>query len=368
VAAARIARFARLLRRTQAAPATLVAEVGGLAQRMGLRRVPTVRLVAGPVPPLVWSLAPRATLLLPAGLLAELSSAGRATLLAHELAHVERRSCLIRWLELVALGLYWWHPVAWLARRKLEQAEELCCDARVIGLFPQAVRSYADTLLATVDFLADERPAIPLGARGFSEARHITRRLEMILAGNVSRRVGWPLRLALAGCAVLVLPLSIERASAEPAVTVAIAGALTGSDVQTLEKRLDRLEKLVQTLTEEVRGMRKTQADSMPPKVVKTEPATGAKDVDPNLTEIKVTFDKEMHDGSWSWTQNSQESFPEPAGDIHYEKDMRTCVMPVKLEPGKSYWIGLNSPKFKNFRDKDGNPSVPYVLKFRTKK
>jgi hypothetical protein len=103
-----------------------------------------------------------------------------------------------------------------------------------------------------------------------------------------------------------------------------------------------------------------------PPVVVKTVPEAGALDVDPSLTEIKATFSKSMTDGSWSWAQRSDETFP-GSGKPHYEKDKRTCVLPVKLEPGRTYLVMLNSDRFKNFKDADGRPAVPYVLVFQTK-
>jgi RNA polymerase sigma-70 factor (ECF subfamily) len=108
---------------------------------------------------------------------------------------------------------------------------------------------------------------------------------------------------------------------------------------------------------------------TVPPVVVKTVPTAGATDVDPTLTEIKVTFSKDMADESWSWVQLSDESFPKPVGDkpIHYEKDKRTCVMAVKLEPGKTYAIWVNSEKFANFKDPHGRSAVPYLLVFQTK-
>lgn len=104
-----------------------------------------------------------------------------------------------------------------------------------------------------------------------------------------------------------------------------------------------------------------------PPVVIKTTPEAGAADVDPNLKTIKVTFSKDMTDGSWSWVKLSDESFPKSDGKPHYEKDKRTCVLPVKLEPGKAYTIWLNSEKFGNFKDTDSRSAVPYLLVFETK-
>lgn len=108
--------------------------------------------------------------------------------------------------------------------------------------------------------------------------------------------------------------------------------------------------------------------DSVPPAVVKTVPEAGADVVNPKLTEIKVTFSKEMQDGSWSWAMVSRESFPNIDGKPKYLSDKRTCVLPVKLEPGKTYAIWVNSEKFDNFRDSEGRPAVPYLLVFKTKK
>jgi Bacterial Ig-like domain len=108
--------------------------------------------------------------------------------------------------------------------------------------------------------------------------------------------------------------------------------------------------------------------ESVPPVVVKTVPKAGTAEVDPKLTEIKVTFSKDMQDGSWSWATLSEESFPKVDGKPKYLADKRTCVLPVKLEPGKTYAIWVNSEKFDNFKDTGGRSAVPYLLVFKTKK
>lgn len=107
--------------------------------------------------------------------------------------------------------------------------------------------------------------------------------------------------------------------------------------------------------------------DTVPPVVVKTVPEAGAVDVDPGLKEIKIAYSKEMQDGSWSWSTATKESFPPTDGKPKYEADKKTAVLPVKLEPGKTYAIWANSEKFKNFKDTNGRPAVPYLLVFKTK-
>jgi type II secretory pathway pseudopilin PulG len=104
-----------------------------------------------------------------------------------------------------------------------------------------------------------------------------------------------------------------------------------------------------------------------PPVVVETFPVSGALNVEPGETELRVRFSKEMADGSWSWSSAWENSAPEFIGQPHYEADHKTCVVKVKLEPGGSYAFWLNSDKFPNFKDREGRPSVPYLLIFQTK-
>ncbi len=107
--------------------------------------------------------------------------------------------------------------------------------------------------------------------------------------------------------------------------------------------------------------------ESLPPVVVKAVPDSGSKDVSPGIVEIKVTFSKEMADNSWSWSSAWKDSTPELIGKPRYEADHKTCVIKVKLEPGKTYGYWINSQKFTGFRDKQGHAAVPYLLVFKTK-
>lgn len=106
--------------------------------------------------------------------------------------------------------------------------------------------------------------------------------------------------------------------------------------------------------------------DAFAPVVVKTVPEAGSKNVPAGEFEVKITFSKEMTDQSWSWATAWQNSDPQSLGKPHYDADHRTCVMKVKLEPGKTYGWWINSEKFHNFRDTQNHPAIPYLLTFRT--
>jgi hypothetical protein len=108
---------------------------------------------------------------------------------------------------------------------------------------------------------------------------------------------------------------------------------------------------------------------TMPPSVIRTIPQGGDMGADPATKEIRVTFSKDMlTDRMWSVVQTSKEAFPKTNGKIHYLEDKRTCVIPVKLEPGRTYVLWFNQGQLNSFRDADNNPAVPYLLVFQTKK
>ncbi|HWE40177.1 MAG TPA: M56 family metallopeptidase [Isosphaeraceae bacterium] len=211
----RIGRFQRLLRHAEPADEALQGRADELAGRMGLTHWPEVRVLPIAVSPLLWAVAGRARLVVPGPLWKQLGAAERDALLAHELAHLKRRDHWARWVELVAVGLHWWNPVAWWARRELERAEEACCDAWVVRALPGSAKAYAKALLKTVDFLAESRPAFPPAASGAGRIPNLKRRVTMILRETLEHRLGAPARLAALAIGLLVLPLAPRPSPAQ---------------------------------------------------------------------------------------------------------------------------------------------------------
>ncbi len=104
---------------------------------------------------------------------------------------------------------------------------------------------------------------------------------------------------------------------------------------------------------------------SGPPRIVATSPTVGQTDVDPAITEITVTFDRDMG-GGMSWTGGGPEYPPSPAGQRAQWRDKRTCVLPVTLTAGHFYRVGINSKSYQNFRSANGVPALPTAIYFTT--
>ncbi len=154
----RIRRFQHLLRDAYPAGDDTQDWVDELAASLGLLRSPTVWWVGGKLSPLVWSLGWRPRLIIPVELWKGLDDHQRATLIIHELAHLRRGDHHLRFFELIVTALYWWHPVFWWARHGA--ARRRGAMLRRVGRLgvPDAAKSYAETLLETLDFLNHSEP------------------------------------------------------------------------------------------------------------------------------------------------------------------------------------------------------------------
>ena len=157
---------------------------------------------------MLWAVACRPRVILPRDLWDKLDPRQRSMLLVHELAHVHRGDHAVRLFELAVTTLFWWLPTVWWARRALHDAEEQCCDAWVTWAFPKEARSYAETLLETIDFVHASGSPEPVLATGFGKVHHLRKRLTMIMLGTTTRRLTWRGALGAFAAGALLLPMS----------------------------------------------------------------------------------------------------------------------------------------------------------------
>ena len=190
-------------------------------------------------------------------------------LLVHELAHVHRGDHAVRLFELAVTSLFWWLPTVWWARRALHDVEEQCCDAWVTWAFPKDARSYAETLLETIDFVHASGSPEPVLATGFGKVHHLRKRLTMIMLGTTPRRLTWRGALGAFAAGTLLLPLSPSWAQKpeEPAEPVEqkVFVVETSDEVATpsIETRVEPIKTEIELVVADENQKTAIKADSL---------------------------------------------------------------------------------------------------------
>lgn len=170
--------------------------------------------------------------------------------------------------------------------------------------------------------------------------------------------------LGLIGSGILLIALR-RRSIALSILLIALLGSLLLNLTQSVQ--IANLSRRIRRARSELRPMvRPDQARADPAyavRIVATEPADGATGVDPGLSEISVSFDEDMLE-TYSWCR-ADGTFPQTAGRPRWAS-ARKCVLPVKLEPGMKYEVGINLGGASDFSSRSFVPAPPFVLHFET--
>jgi beta-lactamase regulating signal transducer with metallopeptidase domain len=176
-----------------------------LRQNLGLRRRVELKVIDGTLGPVVLGFF-QPTIVLPAILVHGKSVDNIVPLLAHELIHLRRGDLWWAVLQVIARGLFWFHPAVRWAESQLTQTSELCCDQETIRFLDCAPATYARCLLSVLEqkHRLQVVPALP-GVRPLDITKD---RLERVMkTGKTSCRRSpvWSWLMLLVGC-VLTLP------------------------------------------------------------------------------------------------------------------------------------------------------------------
>jgi hypothetical protein len=171
-------------------------------------------VVDGPLPPMVWS-GWRPMLLVPQRIVESIDPSQRRLLLLHELLHIRRGDHLIRWFAVAVLALYWWNPFAWWAVRRLQNAEEECCDAAVLSFHPHDSEIYGEALLAVSEFVSCGSLPAAAVTIGVERKNHLKRRMTMILKESGWTKLTKTRLAAVIGCGAVVLGVSLTLAASQ---------------------------------------------------------------------------------------------------------------------------------------------------------
>ena len=203
----------------------------GLARRLRLGRIVRLLREPGATVPMTWGIF-RPVILLP-GEADGWEDERRRVVLAHELAHVRRWDALTQWVAHVALAVYWFNPLVWVAVRKLREEREHACDDAVLEIGTRPAE-YADHLLNIVRSLGSSHgtmtAALAMARRSQFEGRLLAILDNAVRRNGVSRAAGLATAAAALAC---LLPLAAMRpAEARAAAAAPAASRLPVSEVR----------------------------------------------------------------------------------------------------------------------------------------
>ena len=142
-------RVSKYVKGLPSASPELMARVRGLADAIGLRRLPRVKRTEENISPFVIGVV-RPTLVLPTRLERVVNPEVLDAMVLHELAHLKRGDLWIRWIQSIArLILFFWPPVRWVCRR-IEKSMEQACDLWAVRTSRVPPQEYARSLLEVV--------------------------------------------------------------------------------------------------------------------------------------------------------------------------------------------------------------------------
>lgn len=143
-------------------------------------------------------------LLWPAHLSDRLEDAHLEAILAHEIAHVNRRDNLTALIHMVVEAIFWFHPfVWWIERRMLEERERACDEAAV--QFGGRADIYADGLLRVSRFCTE----LPLLCVSGITGADLSKRIRAIMTSRFTDLgIGKRLMLSALGFGIVAGPLA----------------------------------------------------------------------------------------------------------------------------------------------------------------
>ena len=221
------------------APAGTLALVEDLSRRLGLRRVPDVRVSTGATSPFVFGMR-RPVIVLPAGDAGGLSADAERMAICHELAHVKRADVPLGAVPALAELLFFFHPFTKYAAREYAVARETACDATVLETLDAAPADYGRLLID----LGVSLPRLGLSVAGASWSSTILKRrlatLGEPLAPSMASRVTAGIAIAL--MLVMVVPMRLVARTVRPSTNPVVEALMQRQQIQaTLNAQLPKL-------------------------------------------------------------------------------------------------------------------------------
>lgn len=336
----------------------------------------------------------RPTIVLPTDAL-DWPSAQTASVLAHELAHVERKDCWWQEIAALAVAVHWVNPLAWLVNSLLRREAELAADDRALSVaasrdayashLVQVVRQIStkplDTQVAMATGLRLEERVIRIMSKDTN--RTAPRARDRVVHAAIFLAVS-ALLIPCKEAAAIGVPLQGGRLHSRPFKHASVKPAKRSKVRQSIAQTPATGSKQKAGLSTTSRYRRRVQGtSSMPIQGLATRPSARAP-LSAQTQATDISTSEEAHRKLLEYTKGIKSTAPEPKGLTEYTYDKPTAVpgkggspthIAVYVDVGDErfedlYPVGVNEAELKRINDKywaiakrKGVDSIKFTIK-----
>lgn len=203
----------------------------------------------------------RPRLLLPRGLLQEISQADLRLIFLHELTHVRRLDPFLNWIWLFVQTVHWFNPLVWCALRRMRDDRELACDASVLHQLQPADRHAYGIMLIRLTERFSCRAAIPGLISILNQTTELKRRILMISAFKSTPRMLTGMSAVVVMSLGLITLTGASEKSSLPAAGVVAANPVSHFADPGVDSTVDASTRSLKAIEEELQHQKALIAD-----------------------------------------------------------------------------------------------------------
>lgn len=129
----------------------------------------------------------------------------RQYVLNHERAHIVRRDGLVRFLQITARAIYFFHPLVWLLNRRINEIREMACDDVTVESKRNKSLEYSKILVKIAEEMTESRLSCTSASALIRQKRELLNRVQYQMEGAMKTMSKRKIRFVLI---MLVLALA----------------------------------------------------------------------------------------------------------------------------------------------------------------
>jgi len=207
-----------------------------------VKRPPGVWLIEGVGQPFVWGIL-RGDIYLPDHFAQIEDDEHRRDILAHEISHVLRFDAAVNILQIIAQGIFWFHPLLWWANQRIRREREKCCDEMAIAHLGSRPKDYGSAIVSTlIQAQESTRPVPSLAVAG--PVKNIEERIRTMLrpGKKFCKRPSLIAATAVLTLALLTVPttLVLSARAQSKAANLSLHEAAAKGDIDQVKSLLSK--------------------------------------------------------------------------------------------------------------------------------